>query len=298
MPFWRIAVPASPDTADGLTNFLWEQGALGVVEEEVPPEPARVVAFFPEASSSTALLRAVREYCDSLCALGLARVAPEPEVAPLLDEAWASAWQQSFPPRAIGDRLLVLPPWETTAPHDHDAARVVLVIEPGRAFGTGHHGSTEGSLVLLERALARRPNARVLDVGTGSGILAVAAVKLGAAHVLAIDVDPDATSAARVNVDRNACADRVEVALTGPEGVAGSYPLVVANLLTHTHLAFRAVYARLVAPGGELVVSGILADEDASVADALAPLGFALAEREVLEGWSSLLLRRVAAGVA
>jgi ribosomal protein L11 methyltransferase len=298
MPFWRIAIPASPEIADGLTNFLWEQGALGVVEEEVPPDPARVVAFFPEESSSTALLHAVRAYCDSLRALGLALVAPEPELSPLLDEAWASAWQQSFPPRAIGEGLLVLPPWETSAAQADDGARAVLVIEPGRAFGTGHHGSTEGCLVLLERALGGRPGARVLDIGTGSGILAIAAVKLGAANVLAIDVDPDATAAAQANVDRNECADRVQIALTEPETVEDAYPIVVANLLTHTHLALRLVYARLVGPGGDLVVGGILADEDASVAGALAPLGFALTERHVLEGWSSLLLRRDAAGRA
>jgi len=298
MPFWRIAVPASPEIADGLTNFLWEQGALGVVEEEVPPELPRVVAFFPEASSSTALLLAVRAYCDSLRSLGLTRTAPEPELSPLLDEAWASAWQQSFPPRAIGERLLVLPPWEAGRTHGDGGTRVALVIEPGRAFGTGHHGSTEGCLVLLERALARRPGARVLDIGTGSGILAVAAVKLGAAGVLAIDVDPDATAAARANVDRNACADRIEIALTGPEAVEDPYPLVVANLLAHTHLALQTVYARLVGPGGDLVLGGILAEEDASVADALAPLGFALVERHVLDEWSSLLLRRGAAGRA
>ena len=295
MPFWRIAVPASPEIADALTNFLWEQGALGVVEEEVPPEPARVVGFFPESSSSTALLHAVRAYCDSLRVLGLTLADPEPELTPLLDEAWASAWQQSFPPREIGERLLVLPPWE--AMHI-DGTRVVLVIEPGRAFGTGHHGSTEGCLVLLERALARRPGARVLDVGTGSGILAVAAVKLGAAGVLAIDVDPDATAAARANADRNHCADRVEIALTGPEDVEDTYPIVVANLLAHTHLALRPVYTRLVEPGGDLVLGGILSEEDAALAGALGSLGFALVERHVLEGWSSLLLQRDAAGRA
>jgi ribosomal protein L11 methyltransferase len=292
MPFWRIAVPALPDIADGLTNFLWEQGALGVVEEDVPPEPEREVAFFPEAISTAALLGAVRAYCASLRSLGFPLGGVEPEITPLLDEAWASAWQQSFPPRSIGDRLLVLPPWEAAHTNAEDPTRVTIVIEPGRAFGTGHHGSTEGCLVLLERALGRAPGARVLDIGTGSGILAVAAVKLGAGRVLAVDVDPDATAAAKANVDRNACADRVEIALTGPESVQESYPVVVANLLTHTHLALASLYGHLVAPAGALVLGGILADEDASVAAAVAPVGFALAERRVLDGWSALLLHR------
>ena len=151
MAFWQLTVASSPETTDGLTNFLWEQGALGVVEEETPPDPARLRAFFPETASSTALMTAVRAYCASLRSLGLSGAAAEPDISPLLDAAWASAWQQSFPARAIGERLLVRPPWEADLAAN---GRLVLVIEPGRAFGTGHHGSTEGCLVLLERALA------------------------------------------------------------------------------------------------------------------------------------------------
>jgi ribosomal protein L11 methyltransferase len=293
MAFWQLTVASSPESCDGLTNFLWEQGALGVVEEETPPDPPRLRAFFPETASSTALLSAVRVYCASLRSLGLFGAGAEPEISPLLDAAWASAWQQSFPPRAIGERLLVKPPWEADAAAD---GRLVLVIEPGRAFGTGHHGSTEGCLVLLERALAGRSGARVLDIGTGSGILAVAAVKLGAIAVLAIDVDPDAESAARTNAERNGCADRIEIALTGPEALTGEpFPVVVANLLTHTHLALAPIYARLVAPGGTLVLGGILAEEDTQVTGAVEAVGFARRDRLVLEGWSSLRLDRLPA---
>jgi ribosomal protein L11 methyltransferase len=290
MPFWQLTVAASPDTADGLTNFLWEQGALGVVEEESPQEPARLRAFFPESASSTDLLTAVRGYRASLHSLGFSVAPTEPEIAPLLDAAWASAWQQSFPARAIGERLVVMPPWEA-AP---DAARIAIVIEPGRAFGTGHHGSTEGCLVLLERALAARRGARVLDVGTGSGILTVAATKLGAASALAIDVDPDAVAAAVANVGRNGCGASVRIELAEPGAVtAGPFEVVVANLLAHTHVSLASTYARLVAPGGALVLGGILAGEDAPVVDALAATGFAPGDGLLSDGWSSLRLERL-----
>jgi len=294
MAFWQLTVPSSPDTSDGLTNFLWEQGALGVVEEAIGCAPARLLAFFPETASSTALVSALVAYRDSLSAMGFAVAAQDPEITPLLDEAWASAWRQSFPPRAVGERLLVLPPWEREPSPD---PRIAIVIEPGRAFGTGHHGSTEGCLVLLEQALTARPDARVIDVGTGSGILAVAAVKLGAPRVLAIDVDPDAIAAARANADRNGCSGRIAIVLTSPEDLhVEPVPVVVANLLAHTHVAFRATYIRLVEMGGILVLGGILADEDGPVIDALAGAGFALRQRALVEGWSSLRFTRSNAG--
>ena len=141
-----------------------------------------------------------------------------------------------------------------------------------------------------------RAGARVLDIGTGSGILAVAAVKLGAISVLGIDVDPDATSAAQTNAERNGCADRIEIALAGPETLTGeAFPVAVANLLTHTHLALAPIYARLVAPGGALVLGGILAEEDPQVTGAVEAVGFIQRDRLVLEGWSSLRLDRLPA---
>ncbi|PWU25327.1 MAG: hypothetical protein C5B48_01885 [Candidatus Rokuibacteriota bacterium] len=291
MAFWQLTVASSPDISDGLANFLWEQGALGVVEEESPPEPPRLRAFFADSASSTVLLGAVSTYRASLKALGFRVAASEPEITPLRDGEWASAWQQSFPPLEIGRRLMIAPPWEA---RDGAAAagRVPVIIEPGRAFGTGHHGSTEGCLALLEQTLDSpdRSPSRVLDIGTGSGILAIAAIKLGVLEALAIDIDPDAIAAARVNADKNGCANRIRVELHGPERVPSRppFPLVLANLLTHTHVAFAAHYARLTAPGGILVLGGILADEAAEVSSAIRSAGFEPSARLVVDGWASL----------
>jgi ribosomal protein L11 methyltransferase len=215
------------------------------------------------------------------------------EIAPLLEEAWASAWQQSFPPRAVGRRLWVKPPWEAA----ESPGRVTVVIEPGRAFGTGHHGSTEGCLALLDESILDTGPDRVLDIGTGTGILAVAAIKLGAGHVVAVDVDPDAVAAARVNAARNGCADRIDLVMAGPESLreVRPFPLVVANLLAHTHLALAPHYRRLTAPGGTLILGGILEHEDHDVIAALEAEGFAPLGRLVVEGWSSLLLEATAA---
>ena len=290
MPFWQLVVPTSAETSDALTNFLWEQGALGVVEEEAPGEPPRLRAFFAATASSTELLRAVNTYRASLCALGWPPHPAAPEITALHDGDWASAWQQAFPPLRVGDRLLVVPPWEAAdAPTD---ARVQLVIEPARAFGTGHHGSTEGCLRLLEETLELldAPAPRMLDLGTGTGILAIAAVKLGMPVVLAVDVDPDAIAAARANAERNGCAERVTLALGGPEAASPTAPfaIVIANLLSHTHLALLPQYARLMARGGFLVLGGILADEAPRLAQAFEAGGFPLSARLSIDGWATL----------
>jgi ribosomal protein L11 methyltransferase len=293
MAFWQIAVPTSAETSEGLTNFLWELGALGVVEEVSSLSPPRLRAFFPDSASSVELAASVKMYADGLRALGFPTAEGAVEIAPLLEEAWASAWQQSFPPRAVGRRLWVKPPWETTdAP-----GRVAVVIEPGRAFGTGHHGSTEGCLALLDDAMADTRPDRVLDIGTGTGILAVAAVVLGAGSIVALDVDPDAIAAARVNASRNGCAAHVELVMAGPESLCGvpPFPLILANLLAHTHVALAPHYRRLAAPGGAVILGGILEHEDTDVIAALEAAGFEPLERLVIEGWSSLLMKAPAA---
>jgi ribosomal protein L11 methyltransferase len=291
MPFWQLTVPAAPETADALTNFLWEQGALGVVEEQSESFPPRLRAFFAGTASSTTLLHAVNTYCASLRFLGFATGSAEPEITPLLDGEWASAWQQSFPPLEVGERLLIVPPWE--ARDDATAgSRVQVIIEPGRAFGTGHHGSTEGCLVLLEKAVrsSAAPPSRALDVGTGTGILAISAVKLGVRDVLAVDIDPDAIAAARLNAEKNGCADRITIELGSVETLPGaaSSRLVLANLLTHTHLALLPHYARLTAPEGLLVLGGILAEEAERVERAFEAAGFERSARLTMDGWASL----------
>jgi len=289
MAFWRLTVPTAPEVSEGLTNFLWEAGALGVVEEERPPGGPALIAFFPEASVPRELLHRLRGYREGLLTLGFPATG-EPTLTPLAEEPWATAWRESFTPLPIGGRLLVVPPWTAAEARARDG-RVTIVIEPGRAFGTGHHGSTAGCLRLLEDALARRP-ARALDVGTGSGILAVAAVRLGVPSVRAIDVDPDAVAAARATAAANGAAERIEVTCDGPEALGDErFPLVLANLLTEAHLALAGRYARLLAPGGTLILGGILAADGDRVARALADRGLGAAARLDVDGWCALMAR-------
>ena len=285
--FWELVVPTSPETSEGVTNFLWETGALGVVEEETPELAPRLRAFFPATANPSWLTRTINGYLSGLRALGFP--APgEPAVTPLLEEVWAEAWRQTFAPRAVGERLLIVPPWEIPP---LNAGQRLVVIEPGRAFGTGNHASTLGCLTLLESSLNSRPVARALDIGTGTGILAIAAAVLGVPTVVALDTDPDAIAAARGNVERNGLDWRIVCLLAGPEDFRGSQaPLILANLLASSHTALGAHYGRLSAPGACLILGGILAEERQAVADAMASHGFAHLETFEEEGWISLLL--------
>jgi ribosomal protein L11 methyltransferase len=289
-PFWQAAVSVGPEVADAVTNFLWEAGAAGVVEEAADGA-TRLVAFFPPGTAVAALRERVADYLAALRALDLAVGPATVELDPVADRAWADAWRSHFRPLAVGRRLVVCPPWDVP---ETAAGRAVIVIEPGRAFGTGGHATTRGCLELTERALAERAAERALDVGTGSGILAIAAARLGAVSVLALDLDPDAVRAARDNADRNGVADRVWVELGSVEALAtAAHDLVLANLLGPALVTLAPALGRAAAPRSRLVLGGLLVHEVPAVVAAFVPGGFRLVERLELEGgWASLGLAR------
>src|SRR6059036_977999 len=267
--YWELTVEIPEEASEGLTNFVWELGALGVVEEELPGRPPRLRAFFPKTIFARALEESVREYLAGLRELGFPG-AGEPSVVALANEDWAEAWRAHFRPLSVGKRLLIAPPWERPRTN----GRVVITIEPGRAFGTGQHPSTLGCLERLESLIARTAPRRLIDLGTGSGILAIAAARLGVDGVLAVDDDPDAVASAMANAARNHVSDRVRCVLADAERLdEAAAPLVVANLLTAAHRKLALRYGRWVLPAGTLILGGILDGEGAEVAAALGAHG-------------------------
>ena len=175
-------------------------------------------------------------------------------------EDWAQEWKRGLGPRQISARLVVKPSWTSWNAADGE---VVLDIDPEMAFGTGEHATTRGCLRLLDAAI--RPGDRVLDVGSGSAILAIAAARLGAGEVVALEYDPDANLNARDNLERNGVADRVRIveALADAEllGRLGRFDLVLANILSGVIRPLLPAFRSALAPGGRLIVSGILQAE-------------------------------------
>jgi ribosomal protein L11 methyltransferase len=285
--YWELTVGVPGDLSEGLTNLAWELGALGVVEEERPGGGAMLRAFFPETVAAAMLEGSVRQYLEGLRELGFAP-ARDLQVMALADENWADAWRAHFTPRPVGHRLLIVPPWE-----GHSAnGRLVITIEPGRAFGTGHHGTTAGCLEAIEAVVERDRPARMIDVGTGSGVLAIAAARLGVGAVLAVDDDPDAVACAMANAARNHVSDRVRCMLADAAGLREArVPLLVANLLSAAHRRLAALYRRSLSPGGTLVLGGILDAEAREVAAVLADRELAHRGSFSVEGWTTLELR-------
>jgi ribosomal protein L11 methyltransferase len=282
--YWELTVAVPEDASEGLTNFVWELGALGVIEEEPAGRPAQLRAFFPDTVDTAVLATRVDAYLAALDALGFRGGLPS-RVTPIADEDWAEAWRAHFAPFAVGRRLIIAPPWETPV----SDGRQVLTIEPGRAFGTGQHGSTAGCLMLLESILERARPSWALDLGTGSGILAIAAARLGVGDVHALDSDPDAVSSAAANVERNGLGGRVRCTVADAATLkAEPAPLVLANLLAAAHHTLAPQYARLVAPGGVLVLGGLLDAEADDVAASLSAHGLARQAARSVEGWTSL----------
>jgi ribosomal protein L11 methyltransferase len=214
---------------------------------------------------------------------------PEPTVRVLNPQEWANVWKKHYPVRRVGHRLVLVPSWQAYRPTAED---IVITLDPGQAFGTGLHPSTRLCLMALER-LIPGPR-RVLDVGTGSGILAIAAAKLGARVVIALDVDPVAAEAARENVLRNRVEPRVHAVQGTVDSIADApqWNLIVVNILADVIPELMPALTTRLAADGRLVLAGIVEDREPVVLDALTRHGLHVVRRENLLDWVLLLAQR------
>jgi ribosomal protein L11 methyltransferase len=268
---------------------LWELGASGIEERDAstmntpdPGAPLTLVASFLEEADAHVAARAVSDrWAARVCFVD--------------GNDWREAYKAYFNATRIGSRLVVRPPWEAYAARDGD---VVLTLDPGMAFGTGTHETTR--LVLTELEDQVRAGMSVLDIGCGSGILAIAALLLGGDRALAIDVDPEAVRVAAENCAINGVADRCRVecvsgaAAGEPLAHGQRYPLVLANIETRVLVPAASALIACLLPGGVLILSGILGPERDRVLAAYASLE-TLAVRELGE-WVALVLRRDSGG--
>ena len=211
------------------------------------------------------------------------------------EEDWAEAWKRFYRPIRVSDHLIVVPAWEEYEP---DPGELVIELDPGMAFGTGHHPTTFHCLKALVQRV--KPGDLIIDIGTGSGVLAIAAAKLGASRVLAIDVDPLAVKIAEENIRKNQVEDRIQLVtgdlLVATPGVGGAseYDLIVANLIADTIKRLAPQAFERIKPGGYLIGAGIIRDRLDEVLSVLKENGFLVEEINETGEWSTVVMRKAA----
>ena len=283
MRWTEIIIDAGPEATDAVGAALYAVGCSGFEVREVAVPPA-IAGYLPVDDRLEDRLGLLKDALAALPGHGVIGAGTDLTLRYVEEADWANAWKEFYKPFRVGRRLVVTPPWEhpELAPDD-----IPLVVDPGMAFGTGSHPTTQLCLVALEDYV--RPGARVADIGTGSGILAIAAAKMGASHVAANDNDPLAVRIAR----ENAAANGVPVEITDALPT-GQYDAVVANILADVIIGMAEELQALLAPGGVLLASGIIDTREADVRLALEGIGLNHLETRRQTEWVALVFRQEA----
>jgi ribosomal protein L11 methyltransferase len=298
--YWlEVSVRTDGEAAEAVSELLrpyaYNQGVvleqLGVSDDPEPDalDPAVTVKIYVAEKEDTPALR--RRIEKSLYHLNRLYPVPAPLFRRLEEADWAHAWKAHYHPFRLGRRLWIQPSWTKDTGPEVNAGDVVLTLDPGMAFGTGLHPTTQMCLQTLEQLT--RPGMRVLDVGTGSGILAIAAAKLGATAVVAVDTDQVAVTAALENVRQNDVQSNVVVQQGSLSDVAAKeWDLVVVNILAPI-IASMLSQDRLLdylAPGGRLILSGIIDEQRDVISDAVADAGGRIHHTMSIRDWLALVV--------
>ena len=323
MNWLEVSLLVNGELAEAVADVLARFAPNGVVTESTG------IKFLDEENEGVAVgpvnVRAYLEVNDqieetrqkleeALFYLGMIQPVPAPTYKNIADQNWMEAWKENYKPIPIGKRLMIVPAWMDSP----EPKRIPIKIDPGMAFGTGTHPTTQLCLELIEQAMSGNreselgnrnpladsrvpiPNFRVIDVGCGSGILSIAALKLGADSALGVDIDIESVVNSRENADKNGIGAEF---ILGQGSVAEvksgqfaykSAPLVVANILAPIIIRlFDGGLADLIEPGGEIILSGILAEQAEKVREAAAAKGLVLNEQRQINDWVALSCRKM-----
>lgn len=292
MPCWLTAhITIDPILEEAVGDFL--VGVMhGAVEQSVENGSSDIhlnVYFEEKNPDKQSRLQLQNNLEDQLHELAKIFQVKEPETSWELieDQDWSSNWKVHFKPFEITNGLSIVPTWEDYQPRENEQ---IITMDPGMAFGTGHHASTSLALDLIRQVMSdgRKP-ASVLDVGCGTGILAMGAVLFGATSVLGIDNDPEAVRVASENVELNGCASAVEISQTALQDLTQQFDCIVANIIHDVLITMNADFSRLLAPGGDLVLSGILhGAQEKNIIQVYEQSEFSLIRKEQKEEWAAL----------
>jgi ribosomal protein L11 methyltransferase len=301
----EIACDIPDDLVDVFAAYLSELSGSGVCIEnlnvdafshsEIKLSPIKTIkAYFSGDEDMEAKLAEIELFLDQLRSRNPGLSLAKPVMTTVNSEDWSTSWKVNFKPLRVGRRLMIVPTWEEAPSNPDD---IVLRLDPGMAFGTGGHETTRLCLELLENIMDTMPTLltpTVLDLGAGSGILAMAAARLGAGRVCAVDIDPLAVEVARENLIVNGLADQVECSTTPLEAFTETFDIILANILAEELVRLAPQLIERLAAGGMLVLSGILAEKEEFVRNGFSTTGLEYRETRRDGEWVALLFKRVA----
>ena len=308
MQWAEVSVDTSHEAMDLVSEILQELGAAGVViedpallneyirsglwdytdlKESEETEVVRVKAYWALDEELEGKLQNLSERLASLAQHGIDKGAGAVSWKAVADEDWAETWKEFFHTEKIGARTVIKPTWEE---YEAKAGEIVVELDPGAAFGTGQHATTSLCIRALEDLV--RPGMTVFDVGTGSGVLAIVAAKLGAKRVEAVDFDPVAVRVACENVRQNGAEDVVHTERSDLlKSVAGEADLIIANIIADIIVRLFGEVKGSLAAGGTMLLSGIIEDRLADVVEAAGQHGFSVEKIEREKGWAAIIVK-------
>jgi ribosomal protein L11 methyltransferase len=279
MPYHELTIRIPNLFRDMLIKRLTQNGCLGVIEDK-----DIIIAYFPDANdidiitNELLVQKALLEKTNNEHQLTF-------DYNLIPDQDWNESWKKGFRPIDVGEYFTIIPPWE-----DKRSGRINLIIDPGMAFGTGHHETTRSCLVLMEKYDGKVAKGHFLDLGTGTGLLAIAASKLGYDRVVAVDTDPLAIEAARKNLDLNQVIN-IELREGSIAEAPGTFDCITANIISGVLVFLAPEISSRLKPSGLAILSGILAEQADDVIKAYEQTGLKIIENFPDDKWASLIFQ-------
>lgn len=311
MKWSELSIHTTNEAIEPISNILHEAGASGVVIEDpfelskervdrfgeiyqlnpddYPEEGVIIKAYIPINSFLGETVEEIKDAINNLILFNIDIGKNNVTISEVNEEEWATAWKKYYNPVKISERFTIVPTWENYTPVGSD--ELIIELDPGMAFGTGTHPTTVMCVQSLESTIKSGDN--VIDVGTGTGVLSIAAALLGAEKVTALDLDEVAVQSASLNIKLNKVKDFVTVAQNNLlDGIVGPVDIVVANILAEVILRFTDDVARVVKKGGYFIASGIIQQKKEQVKDGIINAGFTIEETLVMEDWVAIIAKK------
>lgn len=311
MKWSEICIHTTQEAVEPISNILHEAGSSGVViedpldltkdwnneygevyklsPEDYPEEGVNIKAYLPVNSFLGETVEQIKEAINNLLLYDIDLGSNKITISEINEEEWATAWKKYYKPVKISKRITITPTWEAYEPVDSD--EVIIELDPGMAFGTGTHPTTVLCIQAIEKVMTKHN--KILDVGTGSGILSIAAARLGAEQVLAVDLDDVAVKAASINVKLNKVQDIVTVKQNNlVDNIEEPVDIMIANLLAEIVIRLADGAEQLVKPNGYLIASGIIKTKKQEVKDVLENHHFKIIETLEMEDWIAIVAQR------